>query len=128
LYELEAVPPLALRQKHTIEAVIDRFRPREDLKQRLAESFETALRLGDGLAKVANMDQPDSAELLFSSKFSCPVCDYSLPEMEPRLFSFNAPMGACSACDGLGVAQFFDPSRVVVHPNLSLAAGAVRGW
>ena len=127
-YELEAVPPLALRQKHTIEAVIDRFRPREDLKQRLAESFETALRLGDGLAKVVNMDDDKTAELLFSSKFSCPVCDYSLPEMEPRLFSFNSPMGACSSCDGLGVSQFFDPARVVVHPNLSLAAGAVRGW
>ena len=127
-YELDAVPKLALRQKHTIEAVIDRFRPRPDLKQRLAESFETALRLGDSLAKVVDMDDDKAADLLFSSKFSCPVCDYSLQEMEPRLFSFNAPMGACSACDGLGVAQFFDPARVVVHPNLSLAAGAVRGW
>jgi len=128
LYEIDAVPPLALRQKHTIEAVIDRFRPREDLKQRLAESFETALKLGDGMAQVMSLDQPESAPLLFSSKYSCPVCDYSLPELEPRLFSFNSPVGACPTCDGLGVAQFFDPSRVVVHPELSLAAGAVRGW
>ncbi|CAN7174523.1 excinuclease ABC subunit UvrA [Pseudoxanthomonas sp. LjRoot168] len=128
LYEIDAVPALALRQKHTIEAVIDRFRPREDLKQRLAESFETALKLGDGMAQVMSLDQPETAPLLFSSKYSCPVCDYSLPELEPRLFSFNSPVGACPTCDGLGVAQFFDPSRVVVHPELSLAAGAVRGW
>ncbi|MBD9468401.1 excinuclease ABC subunit UvrA [Pseudoxanthomonas sp. PXM01] len=128
LYEIDAVPALALRQKHTIEAVIDRFRPREDLKQRLAESFETALKLGDGMAQVMSLDQPDAAPLLFSSKYSCPVCDYSLPELEPRLFSFNSPVGACPTCDGLGVAQFFDPARVVVHPELSLAAGAVRGW
>jgi len=128
LHEIDAVPPLALRQKHTIEAVIDRFRPREDLKQRLAESFETALKLGDGMAQVMSLDQPETAPLLFSSKYSCPVCDYSLPELEPRLFSFNSPVGACPTCDGLGVAQFFDPARVVVHPELSLAAGAVRGW
>ncbi|HEY1036184.1 MAG TPA: excinuclease ABC subunit UvrA [Pseudoxanthomonas sp.] len=128
LYEIDAVPALALRQKHTIEAVIDRFRPREDLKQRLAESFETALKLGDGMAQVMSLDQPESAPLLFSSKYSCPVCDYSLPELEPRLFSFNSPVGACPTCDGLGVAQYFDPARVVVHPELSLAAGAVRGW
>ena len=128
LYEIDAVPALALRQKHTIEAVIDRFRPREDLKQRLAESFETALKLGDGMAQVMSLDQPESAPLLFSSKYSCPVCDYSLPELEPRLFSFNSPVGACPTCDGLGVAQFFDPARVVVLPELSLAAGAVRGW
>ncbi|MHB8678754.1 MAG: excinuclease ABC subunit UvrA [Rudaea sp.] len=133
LYELDAVPPLALRVKHTIEAVIDRFRPAADLKQRLAESFETALRLGDGIAIVADADdasEPDkvSAPTLFSSRYSCPVCDYSLPELEPRLFSFNSPIGACGTCDGLGVTQVFDPARVVVHPNLSLAAGAVRGW
>jgi excinuclease ABC subunit A len=128
LYELDQIPPLALRIKHTIEAVIDRFRPKEDLKQRLAESFETALRLGEGLVRVVDMDDPKTAEILFSSKFSCPVCDYSLPELEPRLFSFNSPIGACGACDGLGVTQFFDPARVVVHPELSLAAGAVRGW
>lgn len=128
LHEIDAVPPLALRQKHTIEAVIDRFRPREDLKQRLAESFETALKLGDGMASVMSLDKTDAEPLLFSSKYSCPVCDYSLPELEPRLFSFNSPVGACPTCDGLGVAQFFDPARVVVHPDLSLAAGAVRGW
>ena len=126
--ELEAVPKLALRQKHTIEAVIDRFRPREDLKQRLAESFETALKLGDGLVRIANMDDPKADELLFSSRYSCPVCDYSLTELEPRLFSFNSPMGACPSCDGLGVTQYFDPARVVGHPELSLAAGAIKGW
>lgn len=145
LYEIDAVPPLALRQKHTIEAVIDRFKPREEIKQRLAESFETALKLGDGMASVQPLDAaqdsasaaggrtPGAADaasvpLLFSSKYSCPVCDYSLPELEPRLFSFNSPVGACPTCDGLGVAQFFDPGRVVVHPELSLSAGAVRGW
>ena len=128
VHELDAVPSLALRQKHTIEAVIDRFRPREDIKQRLAESFETALRLGEGIAILANLDNPKAAETTFSSRFSCPICDYSLPELEPRLFSFNSPVGACPGCDGLGVTQFFDPARVVVNPQLSLAAGAVRGW
>ena len=145
VHEIDAVPPLALRQKHTIEAVIDRFKPRAEIKQRLAESFETALKLGDGMAIVQSMDDvhgstsaaggrmPEAAEasrdpLLFSSKYSCPVCDYSLPELEPRLFSFNSPVGACPECDGLGVSQFFDPSRVVAHPELSLAAGAMRGW
>jgi excinuclease ABC subunit A len=128
VYDLDAVPPLTLRQKHTIEVVIDRFRPREDIKQRLAESFETALRLGDGLVIVANMDATDAPEQLLSSRFSCPVCDYSLPELEPRLFSFNSPIGACPSCDGLGVTQVFDASRVVGHPELSLANGAVRGW
>ena len=128
VHEIDAVPPLALRVKHTIEAVIDRFRPREDIKQRLAESFETALKLGDGMATVMSLDRPDEPAQLFSSKYSCPLCDYALPELEPRLFSFNAPMGACQGCDGLGVAEFFDPARVVTHPELSLAAGAVRGW
>jgi excinuclease ABC subunit A len=128
VYDLDAVPPLTLRQKHTIEVVIDRFRPREDIKQRLAESFETALRLGDGLVIVANMDDAKAPEQLLSSRFSCPVCDYSLPELEPRLFSFNSPIGACPSCDGLGVTQVFDASRVVGHPELSLANGAVRGW
>ncbi len=128
LHEIDAVPPLALRQKHTIEAVIDRFRPRADIKQRMAESFETALKLGDGMAIVQSMDEDAREPLLFSSKYSCPVCDYSLPELEPRLFSFNSPVGACPDCDGLGVAQFFDPARVVAHPELSLAAGAMRGW
>jgi excinuclease ABC subunit A len=128
VYDLDAVPPLTLRQKHTIEAVIDRFRPREDIKQRLAESFETALRLGDGLAIVVDMDDPKASEQLYSSRYSCPVCDYSLPELEPRLFSFNSPVGACPGCDGLGVTQVFSPDRVVGHPELSLAGGAVRGW
>jgi excinuclease ABC subunit A len=128
LYEIDQVPALGLRNKHTIEAVIDRFKPREDIKQRLAESFETALKLGDGLASVMEIDNDKAAPILFSSKFSCPVCDFSLPELEPRLFSFNSPMGACPSCDGLGVKDFFDPNRVVVHPELSLAAGAVRGW
>ncbi len=128
LYEIDQVPALGLRNKHTIEAVIDRFKPRPDLKQRLAESFETALKLGDGLASVMEIDNDKAAPILFSSKFSCPVCDFSLPELEPRLFSFNSPMGACPSCDGLGIKDFFDPSRVVVHPELSLAAGAVRGW
>ena len=133
LHELDTVPALALRQKHTIEVVIDRFRPSEEIKQRLAESFETALRLGDGIVLVVDLDDADSeksgvAPVVFSSRFSCPVCDYSLPELEPRLFSFNSPVGACPGCDGLGVTQVFDPARVVVHPNLSLAAGAIRGW
>ena len=128
LHEIDQVPALALRQKHSIDVVIDRFRPRDDMKQRLAESVETALKLGDGLASVVDLDDASIAEVLFSSKFSCPVCDYSLPELEPRLFSFNSPAGACPKCDGLGVTQFFDPARVVGHPELSLAAGAVRGW
>ena len=128
VYDIADVPALNLRQKHTIEAVIDRFKPRAENRQRLAESFETALKLGDGMATVQSMDDTAAAPLLFSSKFSCPVCDYSLPELEPRLFSFNSPVGACPSCDGLGLAEFFDPSRIVVHPELSLAAGAVRGW
>jgi len=128
VYDLDAVPPLGLRIKHTIEVVIDRFRPREDLKQRLAESFETALRLGEGLAIIVDMDNAKAAEQLFSSRYSCPLCDYSLPELEPRLFSFNSPVGACPACDGLGVTQFFDPARVVAHPERSFGEGAVRGW
>jgi excinuclease ABC subunit A len=128
VHELDAVPTLALRSKHTIEVVIDRFRPKADIKQRLAESFETALRLGEGIAVIVDLDNTKTAEITFSSRFSCPICDYSLPELEPRLFSFNSPVGACPTCDGLGVTQFFDPARVVVNPQLSLAAGAVRGW
>src|SRR6185312_2191048 len=111
VYDLDAVPPLMLRQKHTIEAVIDRFRPREDIRQRLAESVETALRIGDGLLTVADMNDGAAPPLLLSSRFSCPVCDYSLPELEPRLFSFNSPVGACPECDGLGVKEVFDPAR-----------------
>ena len=126
--DLDEPPALDLRRKHHIDAIVDRFRVRPDIQVRLAESLETALRLSDGLARVASMDDPDSAELLFSAKFSCPRCGYSLTELEPRLFSFNNPLGACPACDGLGVRQFFDPERVVAHPHLSLAGGAVRGW
>ncbi len=125
--ELDEAPTLELRKKHTIEAVIDRFKVRADLKQRLADSFETALNLADGLARVAFMDG-DGEEILFSAKYACPVCNYSLTELEPRLFSFNNPAGACPTCDGLGHHQFFDPSRVVAHPELSLAGGAIRGW
>ncbi|MGA9342450.1 MAG: excinuclease ABC subunit UvrA [Rhodanobacteraceae bacterium] len=128
LHDLDALPKLALRTKHTIEAVVDRFRPKAELKQRFAESFETALRLGEGIAIVADLDDADAAGIVFSSRFSCPVCDYSLPELEPRLFSFNSPVGACPSCDGLGVTEVFDPARVVVHPALGLSAGAVRGW
>ena len=128
VYDLDAVPPLMLRQKHTIEAVIDRFRPREDIRQRLAESLETALRLGDGLVAVADMGDTSVPEQLLSSRFSCPICDYSLPELEPRLFSFNSPVGACPTCDGLGVNEVFDPARVIGHPQLPLSGGAVRGW
>ncbi len=126
--DLNEVPELELRKKHHIEAVVDRFRVREDLQLRLAESFETALRLADGLAMVMDMDDPEAEPLLFSARFSCPHCGYSLEELEPRLFSFNNPAGACPACDGLGTTRFFDPERVVQHPELSLATGAIRGW
>jgi excinuclease ABC subunit A len=128
IYELDQPPKLDLRRKHTIEAVVDRFRVKEDLRLRLAESFETALRLADGVARIVWMDDPDEAELVFSDRFACTVCGYSLTELEPRLFSFNNPSGACPACDGLGVKQYFDPERVVVNPSLSLAGGAIRGW
>jgi len=128
LYDIDQVPLLALRSKHTIEAVIDRFKPRVEIKQRLTESFETALKLGEGIAIVLSMDNADIPAQLFSAKYSCPVCDYALPALEPRLFSFNAPSGACAQCDGLGVSEFFDPAKVVLDAKLSLAAGAVRGW
>ena len=126
--DLDAAPKLDLRRKHTIEAVIDRLKIRADLAQRLAESFETALKLGGGLAIVAFMDDPKRTPLVFSDKFACTICGYSLAELEPRLFSFNSPNGACPTCDGLGVKQFFDPERVVTQPGVSLASGAVRGW
>jgi excinuclease ABC subunit A len=126
--ELDDPPKLDLRRKHTIEVVVDRFKVREDLRLRLAESFETALKLADGVARVAWMDEPDRAELVFSDKFACPECGYSLAELEPRLFSFNNPVGACPSCDGLGVRQFFDPGRVIKNKSLSLAGGAIRGW
>src|SRR5207244_9617615 len=178
IHEMEALPQLDGKKKHTIEAVVDRMRIRPDAAQRLAESFETALRLSGGLARLAFLDSearegeprqrrtpgqdgqagaiaeqgaphagrgqagacpgpPGEAglhsgaaqrELVFSSRHACPVCGYSVPPLEPKLFSFNNPTGACPSCDGLGVQEFFDPQRVVLHPHLSLAGGAVRGW
>jgi len=131
IYELDQPPALDLRKKHRIEAIVDRFKVKQDLRLRLTESFETALRLADGSARVATMDpEGDGAreEIIFSDRFACNHCGYSLTELEPRLFSFNNPTGACPGCDGLGVKQFFDPLRVVVNPGLSLAGGAIRGW
>lgn len=126
IYELDAPPTLTKTTKHSIDVVVDRLKVRSDMKQRIAESFETALRLAEGKAIAMEMD--NSKEHLFSAKFSCPSCDYSLAELEPRLFSFNNPMGACPKCDGLGQMSFFDPKRVVAFPHLSLAAGAIKGW
>ncbi|HWZ74761.1 MAG TPA: excinuclease ABC subunit UvrA, partial [Casimicrobiaceae bacterium] len=126
VYEIDATPRLTKNQKHTVEVVVDRLRVRQDLKQRIAESFETALRHGDGRAIAVEMDSGE--EHLYSAKFACPICSYSLQELEPRLFSFNNPMGACPRCDGLGAISFFDPKRVVAFPQLSLASGAIRGW
>jgi excinuclease ABC subunit A len=126
VYEIDATPRLTKNQKHTVEVVVDRLRVRQDLKQRIAESFETALRHGDGRAIAVEMDSGEAH--LYSAKFACPICSYSLQELEPRLFSFNNPMGACPRCDGLGAISFFDPKRVVAFPQLSLASGAIRGW
>ncbi|RDV25539.1 excinuclease ABC subunit UvrA [Alteromonas aestuariivivens] len=126
--DLSDPPTLDLHKKHTIEVVIDRFKVREDLQLRLAESFETALELSGGNAKVAHMDDPDAEEIIFSANFACPHCGYSLSELEPRLFSFNNPAGACPTCDGLGTRQFFDPARVISNAELSLSGGAIRGW
>ena len=126
--DLSDPPELALQKKHTIEVVVDRFKVRSDLATRLAESFETALELSGGTAVVADMDNPKVEELVFSANFACPHCGYSVPELEPRLFSFNNPAGACPTCDGLGVQQFFDESRVVQNESISLAGGAVKGW
>ena len=128
VYELDQPPKLDLRRKHTIEAIVDRFRVKEDIRLRLAESFETALRIADGVARIAAMDDTEQDEIIFSDRFACNLCGYSLTELEPRLFSFNNPSGACPSCDGLGVKQFFDPERVVVNRSLSLAGGAIRGW
>jgi len=131
VYDLDDVPSLELRKKHTIEVVVDRFKVRDDLQLRLAESFETTLRLSDGLAIIAWMDVEEAKQnqqLLFSANYACNQCGYSLQELEPRLFSFNSPAGACETCDGLGVHQFFDPERIVSRPEQSLADGAVRGW
>jgi excinuclease ABC subunit A len=126
--ELDDPPSLDRRRKHDIAAVIDRVRVRDDARLRLAESFETALALADGVAQVVLLDSPDDPPLVFSDRFACSICGYSIAELEPRLFSFNSPSGACPDCDGLGVRRFFDPHRVVAHPHLSLAGGAVRGW
>ena len=126
--ELDNAPALDLRKKHDIAAVVDRFRVREDVKLRLAESFETALALTDGVAEVVSLDGDEMAPMVFSAKFACPSCGYSIPELEPRLFSFNSPVGACHDCDGLGIVQVFDAERIVNRPELSLPAGAIRGW
>ena len=126
--ELDEVPDLDRYKTHTVEAVVDRFRVREDAGLRLAESFETALNLSDGRALIAWMDEPERADVVFSARFACPQCGYSLAELEPRMFSFNNPSGACPTCDGLGVKAFFDPARVVTDAALSLPGGAIRGW
>ncbi|HQO29640.1 MAG TPA: excinuclease ABC subunit UvrA, partial [Accumulibacter sp.] len=126
IHEIDALPKLAKTHKHSVDIVVDRLKVRDDLRQRLAESFETALRHADGRAIAYEMD--NAREHFFSAKFACPVCAYALPELEPRIFSFNSPLGACPQCDGLGVIQFFDPQRLVIRPELSLAAGAIRGW
>jgi len=125
--ELDDVPKLDRYKKHDIDVIVDRFKVRDDLKLRLAESFETALRLSDGVARVTGMDG-SSNEMIFSARYACHQCGYSLSELEPKLFSFNNPAGACSGCDGLGMIQFFDPEQVIQHPELSLPGGAIRGW
>jgi excinuclease ABC subunit A len=126
VYEIDALPKLTKNIKHSVDVVIDRLKARPEMKQRLAESFETALRHAEGRAIAAETDS--ATEHLFSAKFACPACSYSLPELEPRLFSFNNPMGACPKCDGLGTITFFDPKRVVAFPEMSLASGAIKGW
>ena len=126
--DLSDPPELDLHKKHTIEVVVDRFKVRDDLALRLSESFETALELSDGSAKIAYMDDSEKPEMVFSANFACPHCGYSISELEPRLFSFNNPAGACPVCDGLGTRQFFDPHRVVSNDELSLSGGAIRGW
>ena len=126
IVEADDLPKLKKTEKHSIDVVVDRVRVNADIKQRLAESFETALRLADGRALAIEMD--GGREHIFSNRFACPVCGYSLQELEPRLFSFNNPMGACQECDGLGHIEFFDPKRIVAHPNVSLAGGAIKGW
>ncbi len=126
VHDIDALPKLAKNSKHSIDVVVDRLKVRADARQRLAESFETALTHADGRAVAVEMDS--GAEHLFSARFACPVCSYALQELEPRLFSFNNPMGACPKCDGLGQISFFDPARVVAYPHLSLASGAIRGW
>ncbi|GAA4337676.1 excinuclease ABC subunit UvrA [Pigmentiphaga soli] len=126
--DIDSVPPLKKTEKHDVDIVIDRLRVRPEAQQRLAESFETAIGLADGRAIVLELDAEPPREHLFSSRYACPVCSHSLPELEPRLFSFNNPVGACPTCDGIGHVGFFDPKRVVAFPELSLASGAIRGW
>ena len=128
VFDLDEIDSLERNKRHQIEAVVDRFRVRADLGLRLAESFETALALGEGNARIAWMDEPEREPLSFSAHHACPVCGFSVDTLEPRMFSFNNPAGACPSCDGLGVSQFFDPDRVVSQPQLSLAGGAIRGW
>ncbi len=125
---LEEIPLLDLHKKHSIEVVVDRFKVRDEIQLRLTESFETALKIGNGFAQIHFMDKVQEATLSFSSQFSCPECGYSVSELEPRLFSFNNPVGACPACNGLGVKQVFDPNKIIINPALSLAEGAIRGW
>ncbi len=126
VYDLDEPPTLDLKKKHTIEVIVDRFKIREDIALRLSESFETALRIADGIAIAACVD--DATELMFSERYACPLCGYSLTELEPRIFSFNNPKGACGSCDGLGVRQHFDPELIIHNPDISLAGGAIRGW
>jgi len=128
VYELDEPPKLDLRKKHTIEVVVDRFKVKPDIELRIAESFETALKLADDIAEIAFIDDPKAESLLFSARFACPICGYSVSELEPRLFSFNNPIGACPSCDGLGIEEYFDPELIVSSPQLSCAGGAVRGW
>tara|TARA_R110002049_G_scaffold15822_5_gene64216 strand:+ start:58764 stop:61589 length:2826 start_codon:yes stop_codon:yes gene_type:complete len=128
VYELDEPPKLDLRKKHTIEVVVDRFKVKPGIELRLAESFETALKLADDIAEIAYMDDPKAESLVFSARFACPICGYSVSELEPRLFSFNNPIGACPSCDGLGIEEYFDPDLIVSSPRLSCAGGAVRGW
>ncbi|MCK5726263.1 MAG: excinuclease ABC subunit UvrA [Thiotrichaceae bacterium] len=129
VYDIDELPKLALRKKHTIEVVVDRIKVRADLQLRLAESFETALKLADGLASIRSMDEKNNEyDQLFSANYACPHCGYSLAELEPRLFSFNSPAGACQTCDGLGIHQKIDPEKVVAKPELSLSEGAIRSW
>ncbi|MEX0371970.1 excinuclease ABC subunit UvrA [Spiribacter roseus] len=126
--DLDEVPALDPQAPHRIDVVVDRFRIRPDLAVRLADSLETCLALGEDVAELADMDDPEAPSIVFSARYACPECGYAIAELEPRLFSFNNPQGACPSCDGLGVEQFIDPARVVAHPELSLAGGAIRGW
>ncbi len=128
VYELDEPPKLDLRKKHTIEVVIDRFKVKPDIEQRLAESFEMALKLADDIAEIAFIDDPKAESVVFSARFACPKCGYSVTELEPRLFSFNNPIGACSSCDGLGIEEYFESELIVASPHLSCAGGAIRGW